>query len=154
MPTQSVEKLQEKTVIELHEMASKQGVEGHSTMNKEELVDALSGKSQTKNMPTTTHKSEDKDEKGLDANKERPLEKTEKDIPGYQAPHGSPFAGVTIKGQEKSGGESGKGETRLFQTDDPNVKEWMTEEQAKKAGKYWKPADPEPKDAVQATPKK
>jgi hypothetical protein len=148
MPTQSAEKLQEKTVIELHEMASKQGVEGHSTMNKEELVDALSGKSQTKNMSTTTHKSEEKDEKPT--SKEGPLNKTEEDVPGYQAPHGSPFAGITIKGEERTG----KGETRLFQTNDPNVKEWMTEEQARKAGKYWKPAEPEPKDAVQATPKK
>ena len=48
----------------------------------------------------------------------------------------SPHGHLTIKGQQV-GPDQGAKETRLFQTD-PSMKEWLTKDEAKKKGFFWK----------------
>ena len=53
------------------------------------------------------------------------------DAQGTGMPAGQPLGGLTVKG-------AGKANARLFQTA-PDVKEWLTEDEAKDKGFYWKP---------------
>ena len=101
--------LQEKNIQELREMATKAELEGRAGMSKDELVAALSAD----NGPTKAEK-ESKAQRS-DATPDRP--------PGF------PVAGMTIKGQNK-GNTVG-----LFQTA-PDVKEYMTAEEARSKGFY------------------
>lgn len=71
-------------------------------------------------------KKTDADEKKSDAKKDN--------AQGETAPGEQPLGGLKIEGQ----GVKGKGETRLFQTA-PDTKSWLTEEEAKAKGFYWKP---------------
>ena len=104
------ETLQEKSVSELREMASKKEVEGRSSMSKDELVSAMA----------TTTKPTDKKIETL---------KTESPLPGGPQATGN----VTIKGAELGG----KNPTRLFQTG-PDEKTWLTKDQATEKGFFWK----------------
>lgn len=110
------ETLESKTTEELREMAAKKGIEGRSQMNKSELVDALSDDKPDQHGQTggtglfgTKSKSQDMEH-----------ENREETVHGH----------ITIKGSQS-------GDRRLFQTS-PNVKEWLTQDEAEDKGHYWK----------------
>ena len=48
-------------------------------------------------------------------------------------PPQQPLGGMTIVGQQREG----KNPTRLYQTA-PDVKEWLTKEEAERIGRYWR----------------
>lgn len=104
------EKLQEKNIQELRELATKAEIEGRAGMSKDQLVAALAD----------------------DSPKASPEKKGKAGEPTDNPPQ-FPLAGMTIKGQENQG----KGETRLFQTE-PDVKTWLTKAQAEEKGFFWK----------------
>lgn len=115
------DKLQDMTVEELRERATKQNVEGRSSMSKDELVKALSD----------------------DQPSQASTQTTKRPPPEPQEP-GSPTYGMNVLGQAKSG----KGRTQLYQTS-IDTKEWLTKEEAEKRGFFWKDEPDEKADVVQ-----
>ena len=112
------EKLEEKNVAELKELAGKKDIPGRWTMSKDELIDAL---------------LENGDDSHAHAKTEEHKGKAGEPDPDY--PPQYPIAGMTIKGE-------GKANARLFQTS-PDVKEYLTQDEAKAKGFYWKETDEE-----------
>lgn len=89
------DKLESKTVADLHELASKKDIEGRSSMDKSELIDALSQQ---------THKASEKS-------------KDDATIPGYS---GSPHEG---KGEQPNLGVSPTVVTRDVTPEEPKKDE-------------------------------
>lgn len=109
------ETLETKTVEELRAQAAKKDIGGRSQMKKDDLVDALSSGGKPSAPVTAKPKSKDIE-----------LENRDETVHGH----------VTIKGSEEGG------KRRLFQTS-PEVKEWLTKNEAEDKGFYWAELDAE-----------